>query len=130
MNAASPLPALIIEDDAMQADIFQHAIENAGFKAEVIDNGPQALQRLENPPTPVLIVLDLHLPGVSGEEILRHIRSTPHLKNAMVILATANPRMATLLEGESDLVLIKPVSFTQLRDLSTRLRQRYENKDA
>ncbi len=130
MNSVSPLPALIVEDDTMQADIFQHAIENAGFKTEIVDDGPQALQRLEHPPAPVLIVLDLHLPGISGEKILHHIRSTPHLQNAMVILATANPRMASALEGECDLVLIKPVSFTQLRDLATRLRRRYENKGA
>ncbi len=128
MSSANLLPALIVEDDAMQADIFQQAIENAGFQAEIIDNGPQALQRLEHFPAPVLVVLDLHLPGVSGEEILRHIRSAPHLKNAMVILATANPRIASPLEGKSDLVLIKPVSFTQLRDMAIRLRQRSANK--
>ncbi len=130
MNPTSPPFALIVEDDNMQADIFQHAIENAGFEVEVVDNGPQALQRLETRPAPVLIVLDLHLPGVSGEDILHHIRSVPHLQNVRVILATADPRLASQLDEQSDLVLIKPVSFVQLRDLAARLRAQYEDSRA
>ncbi len=127
MNSASIPSALIIEDDAMQADIFQHAIENAGFTTEVVDNGPEALQRLDSSPAPALVVLDLHLPGISGKEILRRIRSAPSLNRSLVILATADPRLASQLEEESDLVLIKPVSFAQLRDLAARLRAQYEN---
>jgi len=130
MNAPSPLSALIIEDDALQADIFQRAIESAGFSTELIADGEEARKRLEALPAPALVVLDLHLPEISGGEVLQHIRTASHLRDTLVILATADPRLASQWEECSDLVLIKPVSFAQLRDLAARLRQRYENGSA
>ncbi len=126
MNEApsSPPLALIIEDDPYQSDIFARAVEVAGYRSEVLSNGQEALDRLESGITPALVVLDLHLPGTAGDEILRHIRSDERLKEVPVILATADPRMADPLYEESDLVLLKPISFSQLSDLASRLRSR------
>jgi CheY-like chemotaxis protein len=68
------------------------------------------------------VVLDLHLPHVSGEDLLAQIRSDDRLAHTRVMLATADPLMAESLRAKADLVLIKPISFSQLRDLSKRLR--------
>ncbi len=113
--------ALVIEDDPAQQEIFSHAIKSAGYDVEVIGKGNEAMQRLDEI-TPALVVLDLHLPSVSGDEILRHIRADEKLATISVILATADPLLAEALHAESDLVLLKPISFTQLRDLAMRLR--------
>ncbi|MBT3188892.1 MAG: response regulator [Anaerolineae bacterium] len=113
--------ALVIEDDPEQQNIFTKAIEMAGFSVEAIGNGKQAIARLDEV-SPKLIVLDLHLPGVSGDEILHHIRADERLASARVMLATADPLRADTLRDQSDLVLLKPVSFIQLRDLAIRLR--------
>jgi len=112
--------ALVIEDDPEQQKIFSQAIKMAGFSVEVIDDGEKAMQRLAEV-TPHLIVLDLHLPTISGDEILRRIRADERLASVSVILATADPLLAETLSAESDLVLLKPISFIQLRDLATRL---------
>ena len=69
-----------------------------------------------------MVVLDLHLPHVSGKDILRHIRSTPHLTDTRVMVATADPHTADFLRNDANLVLIKPISFTQMRELAIRLR--------
>ncbi len=115
--------ALIIEDDVFQSEIFTKAVEAAGFApVEVIDDGQAALDYLQEH-SPALVVLDLHLPGALGDDILAYIRQAPHLAATRVILATGNPHMADPLQGQSDLVLLKPVSFTQLRDLAMRLRR-------
>ena len=112
--------ALVIEDDPAQQNIFSHAIKDAGYDVEIIGNGTEAIQRLDEV-TPALVVLDLHLPSVSGDEILRYIRADERLASLSVILATADPILAETLSAESDLVLLKPISFIQLRDLATRL---------
>jgi CheY-like chemotaxis protein len=69
-----------------------------------------------------VVVLDLHLPQVSGETLLRQIRSTPALARTRVISATADPVMADGPSLEAALVLIKPVSFGQLRDFALRMK--------
>ena len=68
-----------------------------------------------------VVVLDLHLPHVNGLDILAKIRGDERLKDAKVIISTADPRMSDMAE-DADFVLIKPISFAQLRDLSKRLR--------
>jgi len=118
--------ALVVEDDFYQADIFSTALQMAGFEdVDVISDGQEALAYLQDH-APDVVVLDLYLPGTMGETLLHYIRRAPHLQHTRVILATGNPHMAAPLQAESDLVLIKPISFTQLRDLAKRLRQSLE----
>jgi two-component system cell cycle response regulator DivK len=115
--------ALIIEDDYKLATIFAQALRMAEFEAEIVQDGKVALARLAVI-LPVVVVLDLHLPYVSGLEILRQIRADERLNQTQVIVATADAMMADSLRQEADLVLLKPISFSQLRDLAARLRPR------
>ena len=116
----SKLLTLIIEDEQKLATIFAEAFGAAKFEIEIISDGEQALARLLEV-TPQVVVLDLHLPQVSGREILQAIRKDPRLTKTRVILATADPIVAETLREKADLVLIKPVSFKQLRELALRL---------
>ena len=113
--------ALIIEDAADLAVIFAEAVRAAGFRPEIIRTGDAALERLAVI-VPDIVVLDLHLPHVAGTTILQRIRSDARLVQTKVIIATADPRMAEPFDGAADLVLLKPISFSQLRDLAARLR--------
>ena len=115
-----PPLALIVEDDPDLAMIFANALQDAAFETETIRDGQTALARLANT-TPAIVVLDLHLPYISGPDILQQIRADARLAETRVILATADPVMADTLQEEADLVLLKPVSFDQLRDLAMRL---------
>lgn len=112
--------AMIIEDNEDLAIIFAEALQAAGFDTGIIQDGDTALARLETC-APNLIILDLHLPYVSGEDILKQIRVDERLVETRVIIATADPRMADMLKDQADLVLLKPISFAQLRDLAARL---------
>lgn len=112
--------ALVIEDDEDLVSLFADAMGAAGFEAEIIRNGYNALIRLDEI-EPTVVVLDLHLPGVPGQDILQQIRGQRRLLNTQVVLATADPGLADSLATKADLVLIKPISFSQLRDLATRL---------
>jgi DNA-binding response OmpR family regulator len=112
--------ALVIEDDADLNEIFREALTAAGFVTEVALDGQAALDRLSQV-TPTVVILDLHLPFVSGEAILRSIRSNPRLGQTRIIVATADAAAAEFLREQSDFVMVKPISYSQLRDLSRRL---------
>ena len=113
--------ALIIEDDPQQSEIFSYAIRLAGYEVETCADGQAALDLLANI-NPCLVILDLNLPNIKGDKILAYIRSNERFSATSVILATANPRRAELLRNDSDLILIKPISFEQLRDLAIRIK--------
>jgi DNA-binding response OmpR family regulator len=113
--------ALIVEDDPDAAAIFSEALKAAEFEVEIIDAGDKALERLAVT-TPAVVVLDMHLPHVAGPDVLKQIRANPRLEETQVIIATADPSTADTLQEEVALVLLKPISFTQLRDLAKRLR--------
>ncbi len=113
--------ALVVEDDKKQATIFSQALNMAQFDTEVVHDGQVALDKLKEI-TPALVILDMHLPNYTGDYILKQIRADDRLTKTRVILATADPLMAEPLREESDLVLLKPISFSQLRDLAIRLR--------
>jgi two-component system phosphate regulon response regulator PhoB len=112
--------ALVIEDDFDASTIFATARRVAGFETEVIQTGDEAQTRL-NDIVPDLVLLDLHLPHVVGTDILKQIRSDTRLKDTRVIIASADARMADAIRPDADLVLIKPTTFSQVRDLAIRI---------
>ncbi|VAW43097.1 hypothetical protein MNBD_CHLOROFLEXI01-1749 [hydrothermal vent metagenome] len=114
--------ALIIEDDPDLVYIFARALELSGYQTQTVSDGVSALALLEQM-VPDIVVLDLHLPEVSGSKILAAIRANKYLANTKVVLATADHLTAESLRDDADLVLLKPISFKQLRDLSGRLRK-------
>ena len=115
--------ALIIEDEEMLATIFEKALTMADFATEVVRDGRQAIARLAEGDAPDLITLDLHLPKVSGQEILESIRANEKLKGTRVVIATADTRMGEFLADQVDMMLIKPIRFSHLHKLAQEFRQ-------
>ncbi|MEW5871218.1 MAG: response regulator [Chloroflexota bacterium] len=111
--------ALIVEDDKNLALAFSEALSDAGYQTEVIYDGQTALERLSDT-LPHMVVLDLHIPRVKGLEVLKHIRADARLTHTRVIVATADDRTAEMVAGMANLVLLKPIGYQQLRELSAR----------
>lgn len=118
MNTA----ALIIEDDEDLADIFAEALRGIGYEVEHVADGQKAKERLINGTPPYLILLDMHLPHISGGELLTTIIKEERFANTLVIITTADARMGEAYGDQVDFVMIKPISFVQLRDLTARLK--------
>ncbi len=115
--------ALIIEDDEDLASIFAEALRGVGFKVEVLADGLVAQERLKKGTVPYLILLDMHIPHISGGDLLIHIiRKDERLAQALVIITTADARMGDAYAELADFVMVKPISFIQLRDLTSRLK--------
>jgi two-component system chemotaxis response regulator CheY len=115
--------ALIIEDDEDLAQIFAEALRGVGFEVESAADGQTAQERLKREPVPYLILLDMHVPHISGGDLLTNIiRKDEQLSKAIVIITTADARMGEAYTELADFVMIKPISFIQLRDLTSRLK--------
>jgi two-component system OmpR family response regulator len=115
--------ALIIEDDEDLAQIFAEALRGIGFEVEHVADGKKAQERLKNGAPPYLILLDMHLPYITGGDLLANvIKPDDRFKNTQIIITTADARMGEVYGEVVDFVLIKPISFMQLRDLTSRLK--------
>jgi DNA-binding response OmpR family regulator len=112
--------ALIIEDDPKLCTIYDTVVTQAGYATEIIRRGDEALKRLSGV-SPSLILLDIHLPYVSGLELLKVIRATEALVKVPVIVLTADLYMADSAEGLADYVLIKSFGVSRLRELVAKL---------
>jgi len=115
--------AYIVEDNKDTVTIFRGALELAGYEVDVAYDGAVAQKRLTEF-VPDLIILDLHIPNVSGDKVLQHIRADERLKDSRVFLATADANMAAQLRDQAELVLLKPIGFSQLKELAERFRPR------
>jgi len=111
--------AMIVEDDPQLGWIFAKALEEH-FDTEIINDGRDAFMRLDQV-APAIIVLDLNLPGMDGTDILHGIRQDARLQHSRVILCTADNHSAEPLQEIADIVMLKPVSPKQLRDIAVRL---------
>lgn len=120
--------AFVIEDDPDLSEIFAMTLRSSGFETEVFQDGQAALNRLAGTP-PAVILLDLHLPRVTGNTILQNIRANELFAKTSVIVATADARQAAELHVQADLVLLKPVGVDQLRELAKRMLQIWNATD-
>lgn len=128
-------PILLLEDERATAALIAQllAAERITNRVEVVDSGAAALSYLERvaggeAPMPVLCVLDLSLPDMSGLEVLRSIRGTPALARLTVIMLTGSGNDAdidTAYELGIDAYLIKPAGVHGLPDVVRELHLPY-----
>ena len=117
--------AWVIEDDPDLAEIFSLALRGGGFETEIFRDGRAADERLAGTP-PAVIVLDLHLPHVRGTTLMEKIYQDKRFERTAVIITTADAQEADRLRSRADLVLLKPVSIDQLRELAKRMLHRWQ----
>ena len=81
-------PILIVDDEVDLCRLLAFNLNEAGFAAEVVHTGTEALQSLEKR-RPLVVVLDLMLPDLSGKEVCRQIRGDPANSDIGVLMLTA-----------------------------------------
>lgn len=78
---------LIVEDDAIIADLYQRKFASEQFTVELAGDGTTAMESLKSH-QPDVVLLDLQLPQVNGIEVLKFIRATPELRALPVVVFT------------------------------------------
>jgi DNA-binding response OmpR family regulator len=111
-------PVLIIEDDPDISESLKYNLEREGLSTIVAATGEQGLaDALNERNPPILIMLDLMLPGMSGTELCRRFRREPLTRRTPIIMLTAksseSDRVAGLDLGADDYIT-KPFSVREL----------------
>lgn len=87
---------LLIEDNAQDADLIRHAIlqAEATIIFDVARDGEEALEYLKKweagSPVPILILLDLKLPKVSGLDVLKKLKTHPRYRVLPTVVLTSS----------------------------------------
>ena len=111
--------ALILEDDPKLAELYETVLKQCGYETRTIDSGREAQQSLKTL-SPKLIVLDIHLPYVSGMELLEQIKANKQLEDATIVVMTADIYTAKELKNKVEHVLLKTHGIMNLREIATR----------
>lgn len=104
---------LIVEDNTSLLDILVQFVKRAGYQALVADTGAAALAWISTTP-PDLILLDLGLPDMTGENVIELLKADPRTWHIPIIVQTAfesNERTDRALDIGADEVLVKPINL-------------------
>ena len=116
VGASDPCRVLVVEDEAEIASLIAYQLTRQGYRVETALTGTAALDALRRS-LPDLVVLDRMLPGVSGDAVLKSVRSDPATREVPVLVLTAKreeeDRIMGLELGADD-YLTKPFSPREL----------------
>ena len=107
---------LLVEDEIPLQELVSFNVQNAGHTIIAMDNANDALMRLEEY-LPDLILLDIMLPGLKGDQFLKLIRSNSKYSRIPIIVVSAKNSegdIVQLLEAGADDYLTKPFSMKVL----------------
>jgi two-component system, OmpR family, phosphate regulon response regulator PhoB len=107
---------LVAEDDEDIRDLVTFRLEQSGYQVIAVDSGPAALAAAKAR-HPDLAVLDVSMPGMSGIDVCRLLRTDPATADISIIMLTARARDVDVelgLSAGADDYLIKPFSPREL----------------
>lgn len=123
-------PILLVEDNPMDVDLTKRAFARRKLinPLVVARDGEEALGQLtqweQGVPQPVVILLDLKLPKVSGLEVLRRLKSHPRFRSIPVVVLTTSSEDAdvrTAYDQGANSYIIKPVNFENFLEVAAQL---------
>jgi len=116
LSAESPKSILVIEDQALNRKVVRIVLQSEGYEVIEAINAAEALACLEAN-VPALILMDIALPGQSGEELTRQIKADPEKCSIPIIALTAAAMSGDrerLLKAGCDDYLSKPIDTQEL----------------
>jgi CheY-like chemotaxis protein len=108
-------PILVVDDEPMARELLAAILHEAGHPTTMVSNGEEALAFMERT-RPAAMILDLAMPGMSGFELLSHVRDRPELSETPVIVLTGielNRGDTELLKQTTVAILRKGQSWKQ-----------------
>lgn len=108
---------LVAEDNEINFELVSALLERDGFRIKWVRDGGQAMEALARAHFDLLI-LDLHLPRLSGLDVLRRLRSDPATLELPVLVLTADAMLGTrdavMVEGANE-YMTKPFDLSAFR---------------
>jgi CheY-like chemotaxis protein len=103
---------LIVDDDVALLENISECLAGEGFEVSVARDAAGALARLAAQPRPALVIVDQFMPGMTGADLVAHIRREPALAGVRLILISGLPPPAG--PFGVDAVLEKPFGVERL----------------
>jgi len=104
-----PVGVLVVDDDALSREVLALLLHGAGYAVESADSGDAALLHLQSTPTrPQVVLVDLQMPGTSGQDLARQLRN---LCGPVVLLAMSASEPGDNFAREFDGFLLKPFTM-------------------
>jgi CheY-like chemotaxis protein len=113
LPVAARAPILVVDDNDALRENLAEALELEGYPVAVAASGDAALARLAEEPLPRLVLLDLRMPGMGGDELLSRIRSDPRLGAVRVVVTTGDSGSGNRVAA-ADGLLMKPFGVADL----------------
>ena len=104
---------LVVEDEESFSDALSYMLRREGYEVEVAENGPDALIAFDRSGAD-LVLLDLMLPGLSGTEVCRELRTRSKVPIIMVTARDTEVDKVVGLELGADDYVTKPFSSREL----------------
>jgi Response regulators consisting of a CheY-like receiver domain and a winged-helix DNA-binding domain len=108
------LTVLHVEDDETISGIVKEILESEGWSVDTCSDGVVALERICGNRRYDLLLVDHHLPGLNGLELVHRTRHMGHRSNIPIIVLSATPMNADAREAGADIFLQKPIHITPL----------------
>lgn len=112
-------PILIADDDAVTLDGLTEFLAEFGYRIAPARNGQEAMNLLTSGLIPSLFIVDLAMPQLGGDELLKYVQSDPELRFVPVLVVTGAPERVG--RTVADAVLEKPVNLAVLLSQVQRL---------
>lgn len=112
-------PILIADDDAVTLDGLTEFLTEFGYRIAPARNGQEAMNLLTGGLIPSLFIVDLAMPQLGGDELLKYVQSDPDLRFIPVLVVTGAPERVG--RTVADAVLEKPVNLAVLLSQVQRL---------
>jgi CheY-like chemotaxis protein len=120
-------PVLVVDDNAQNLKLVRVLLHSEGYDVRTAVDAEEALRVLETF-TPVLILMDLQLPGMDGLELTRRLKADPMRRGMLIIALTAYAMKGDELKALNagcDGYIAKPIDVTELpKTLSAHLARR------
>lgn len=84
---------LIVDDDPVIRMLVTEYLAHYGHSVEVVESGKLCLEKIEQK-SPDILILDMLMPDMSGNEVLERLRADPRTANLPIIMLSADKRMA------------------------------------
>jgi putative two-component system response regulator len=107
---------LIVDDNPIALDLLEHTLARSGYEVVAADTGQAALDILREGACQ-MVITDWEMPGMTGLELCRQIRSSTFMNYIYVILLTARGEVSDTIEGMTagaDDFIVKPFQPTEL----------------
>ena len=120
---------LVVEDEKSLSEPLAYLLRREGYEVSVVDNGLAALEVVDQSP-PDVMLLDLMLPGLSGTEVCREVRTRSSLPIIMLSAKDSEIDIVVGLELGADDYVTKPYSSRELlARIKAVMRRRVEDAD-